>query len=677
MNSPDKKKIFVQKICAMIVFSPAITAFLINAVWVICAYSVYTPYNETNDDTGMTAILTGEYGMHTENIVFSNILYGRFVAFLYRLLPSVNCYSLAQFFIIFLSFWIAGCLIIKNAGFKIGVILYILLLQIFYKDFYLIYQFTRIAMLCCTVGGIWLIEALNRRKWVHAAGAFFWLWIGTLIRYKSFMAIAPVLLCYGIFFAVIPIWIRKDKLTVFVKRCSPYIFVSVLFIAVMLAGIIYDKKHYSGDEAWKKYMSYNRIRADILDYGWPSPLPNYDEYADEYQSIGISKEDLILYEKGIMSDEENLTDKKLENLYDLKRKYTHKNWNVLMMLRKFSEEILHEPMLATLCILSILYITLSISKVNIFYGAGNFFAVVLLYFYLFSLNRVVARAFNPVVLGATITLMCAWKMGQIRKVEISSRAYVPVIALGVFCLHTLHSPSYDKRIQEINAWQVEELYNKIANNHTDIYIAERRTFDFNYNFFGAFKLIPKNFYSRQINIGGWLDRTPVMRESKKRLGLFNFYKQMIEQDNIYLYTVSNEGIVENYLRSHYDRDVIMSVDDYVGQSPIIKFIKYENNNRLLSDLERKTVLRDHMILKKIKSKLVDYYEVDIMPTDSEKYRIFSDRIWLKVVLPNGEQKVFPSKRMADGQNEGIYQVYINRKYFSDFTWANIKFEIYY
>lgn len=61
-----------------------------------------------------------------------------------------------------------------------------------------------------------------------------------------------------------------------------------VIIALVLLSILADKLAYSGEE-WKSFLAYNDARTDVYDY---YGFPNYGEYTEEYDALGIKESDL-------------------------------------------------------------------------------------------------------------------------------------------------------------------------------------------------------------------------------------------------------------------------------------------------------------------------------------------------------------------------------------------------
>ena len=69
---------------------------------------------EAGDDTVIMSILTGAMGRPSAEIIFSNILFGKVLQFLFVSFPGTNWYALVQFFLSLAAFYAAGVMIMKS-----------------------------------------------------------------------------------------------------------------------------------------------------------------------------------------------------------------------------------------------------------------------------------------------------------------------------------------------------------------------------------------------------------------------------------------------------------------------------------------------------------------------------------------------------------------------------------
>lgn len=80
---------------------PLFWMFVINLILIVYCLVLNTPYNETNDDTGMRALASGSYGDSGGYLVFINIIIGKFLTVLYAVLPNINWYTTFEILIVF------------------------------------------------------------------------------------------------------------------------------------------------------------------------------------------------------------------------------------------------------------------------------------------------------------------------------------------------------------------------------------------------------------------------------------------------------------------------------------------------------------------------------------------------------------------------------------------------
>lgn len=124
------------------------------------------------------------------------------------------------------------------------------------------------------------------------------------------------------------------------------------------------------------------------------------------------------------------------------------------------------------------------------------------------------------------------------------------------------------------------------------YVADLQVYGKNYRFFDAFKAFEKDFYSNQINFGGWLSRTPTLNNIIDELGISDVKKALIEENNVFFYTEVYEEVMKKYIEEHTGyKDISYAVYNDGG---ICKIIKYENNRRFnnIENIVPETVFLD-------------------------------------------------------------------------------------
>ena len=75
-----------------------------------------------------------------------------------------------------------------------------------------------------------------------------------------------------------------------------------------------DKVYYNTSPEWEGYNEYNKIRADLMDYGFPP----YQQHADKYEKLGFSRNDIAVIKRWMLADYEKATYEDLKAVSDWK-----------------------------------------------------------------------------------------------------------------------------------------------------------------------------------------------------------------------------------------------------------------------------------------------------------------------------------------------------------------------
>lgn len=81
---------------------------------------------------------------------------------------------------------------------------------------------------------------------------------------------------------------------------------------MLLKGINYIS--YATNEEWKEYNKYNKLRTELLDYGFP----DYALNKKSYEKLGIDKDAFLLYASWNYNDPEKFNIPVMEELVSLK-----------------------------------------------------------------------------------------------------------------------------------------------------------------------------------------------------------------------------------------------------------------------------------------------------------------------------------------------------------------------
>lgn len=587
----------------------------VNVLFLLLAYGADIPYNETNDDTGMAAIASGAYGEdYSEYLVFQNIIWGKFLKIFYTLSADINWYSVWQLLLTVISLCVLGDLLLGKVGGVRALLVYIILLKLFYQEFYLIYQFTRVSMLCCLAGYLLVFYSFTNNKFpTHAIMGMLLVFTGFLIRSAGFKEVTIFAFPIGVCAILLnkKFYPIKENKKVWLQGIATFIIAAGL----ILGADQYNQTVISQSTEWERYWEYNRMRAILQDYGWPDYWLDYAEYQEGYEAIGISRNDYEMYKAGNLSDTDVLDMETVRRLYEMKSKQMEENMPGIFDYLKyiFSDVIVSQTFFINLMIF-VLYFVMYKRSCYDFLMLGNMAAYLLCYAYMYYSNRVVERVMVPTdFVLLSVSLFCLDRVNR-RSAE-EYRDIKGGLAWILLFLLLLPGTSHHYADLKENRLNAVELYEAL-DDKSRIFVAGHDVFRWNYYFFSAYKNIPKDFYTNQINMGGWLTRTPILEAIKQKNGIENSFEALLQEDNIYYYTSNSEDMVATYLEEHYS-------SENVGYSickvtPVCRFVRYSEN---FSEKRRGTGGEARFICAEESGALEGYVNIKIKFLISENSRL--------------------------------------------------------
>lgn len=272
------------------------------------------PYYGSNDEFTLAAIASGAYGSYTQYFIYLHSAFGWILKCFYMLFPSVNCYTMVMYGLIFLSLSAIGCTWITRWK-KIGAVMAVMLVLAGLSPLYVELQYTKTAAVVTAAGYVLLfIGGQKAEKWkkafVQALGILLLL-LGSWIRFQSFGMVS--ILAFGFWLArAVRVLKTKEWKQFLVCDCLPCIIAfSCVFGSIAAENVLV----YTPGSQEEHYREYDKARQRLLDYG----VPEWDDYQAEYEALGLTRTDVINLEKWLIAD------------YD---RYTADTFNAIVAFRK-------------------------------------------------------------------------------------------------------------------------------------------------------------------------------------------------------------------------------------------------------------------------------------------------------------------------------------------------------
>lgn len=260
------------------------------------------PYYDSNDEFTLAAIASGAYGSYTQYFIYLHSAFGWILKCFYMLFPSVNCYTIVMYGLIFLSLSAIGCTWITRWK-KIGAVMAVMLVLAGLSPLYVELQYTKTAAVVTAAGYVLLfIGGQKAEKWkkafVQALGILLLL-LGSWIRFQSFGMVS--ILAFGFWLArAVRVLKTREWKQFLVCDCLPCIIAfSCVFGSIAAENVLV----YTPGSQEEHYREYDKARQRLLDYG----VPEWDDYQAEYEALGLTRTDVINLEKWLIADYDRYT----------------------------------------------------------------------------------------------------------------------------------------------------------------------------------------------------------------------------------------------------------------------------------------------------------------------------------------------------------------------------------
>lgn len=433
-------------------------AVICSALVVIVPCLFDNLYYYMADDYLMNLIAQGAFGFEPDPfLVFNNALLGYLLKGFYILVPVVNWYAVFQLATIISSFSVVNCALLKlwKEPRIILPITSILELIVVYH-----LTFTIVAYVCIGTGCTYLLcsEFSHKHKEKKIYGKELIVFCGLLLL-GDWWRSGTMLTAIFIFVVLWGCVVWKDR------KVLVYLLVAVCMIG---AGRIVDNVLYkvSGAE-WQEYDAYNALRGQVVDF----PRLNYEEYQEEYEELGLSKNDWECLYRWIFADKEVFSEETLKKLIEMQPVEKRYHLDIGELFKGMFE------LKYNYWFLGIFLVSLVFSKRKVWWM--NVFLVLCTYgmvFGLFVRGRVVLRVLIALYILGTFALLI-WTFYNTREnimhwKKIIIGVQMIIVIFSVFCI--LRDNSIVKETYQTEFRKYQEVKEYINENSKYLYVASSR-----------------------------------------------------------------------------------------------------------------------------------------------------------------------------------------------------------
>ena len=524
--------------------SPAVTA---NLLVLLAMLLIMRPSFETNDDIVFAELGSGLRGVKDAHLVFQNYGLGVIYRFLYSVTGRLPWYTIFQYAVLFVAFTAVTYVLMNRLEGISGLCLSLILVCGFGYEGYIHLQFTKTAGIAAAAAVFLLLHVLDREKWswVEVIAGICLGIMAYMYRTDQFWASCGLMAGAGLFFLFSLRKYKGRKL----RRLGICILTFGIFL-VCVAGVDrWDASKYQSPE-WKEYQEFNQLRSRLLDYGFP----DFDSNQETYKELGISREAYELYRSWNFNDTEKFNTEVMRKLVDMKQKRPLTAGTVTAFLKRYPSDLLKMPMFYLFAVFVLVWLI---------WGRKDVFAVLsvlaeclmlmAVYFYLYYQGRYMMNRVD-VGLWFSACLVMLWILSAQKLQRMDGKA---AVVLCVLCVAAGQFQMYkDWRIttSTIPEARVSQraVLETIGTDKEHTYLAKSGMLS-EIVCYGPFDRMPENLLDNVCWFGGWECRTPGYTEAMKAHGITNPYRDVINNDSVYLVD-DNIDLTLKYIREYYDPD---------------------------------------------------------------------------------------------------------------------------
>jgi hypothetical protein len=547
-ESPTLLRETIRKADAVLADFPFPIAVLVTILVVILVQVFFTPRYETNDDSAMNLIAAGLVFVDhpDEHLVFTNVLIGLPLRWLYEASPRVPWYGLYQLISLSLSCVSVIYVLLRiRPSIRQTLVIALFLAAIMMPCLAKI-QFTKTAFLASSAGLLLFLAPLlgvaSRARLTDGAGIML-IVFGSLIRLESLqMACVMALPAAGM--------AARGKLRVAAGR------ILLLAIALILVagGRAFNASYYACDPRWRDFFAYNALRAEFTDY---------DRYyastgGPAFEEVGWQPIDLRMIKNWAFADPERYSLAKLRQIV------TQAPADPPALLVKVAGSVLGQVSvnseLLRLCLAAVGVTLLAVDRRGPFLAAALFAQAFVIAVLLAGWYWITPRVAFSLLMGVFIGIV-ACTSGDVKRSGMGQRRILDKLLMGlVACLTVtllvwmcigLATTSSTWRDQHKEG-ESALLQLKPRSDQLFVVWADQLPYELLVTPYSD----PDGLRDFRCVALSWLTPTPFTTERLQAFHISDIYRAIWERSDVFLVAVRDlVTIYEDYVLQHYDQKV--------------------------------------------------------------------------------------------------------------------------
>ena len=351
---------------------------------------------------------------------------------------------------------------------------------------------------------------------------------------------------------------------IFIRYIAAFLPCFIVVFCFYFLGELFCAKN----DAWNSYNEMRTAKAYVYMYGWP----DYDEYKDVYDKYGMSRADYAMYANAFLADETFMNMDAIKELSDITKgnliSKGIENSSSFFMKQGQSKYIM--IIIAFIAIFAMVYK----NKMSCFHNAFCIILVISLFYYLFLLDRLVARVTIPILFACAVFVIYSHLNTTSAFKEERTPWLIFVIAP---CCVFASMYCNDEYIRAKNDYKDASAYYELISDKSQIYMVDHAIDGRKYNYQSAFEYEEENKYTNLCLYGSWTCGSPIAQEQYKALGFDNISEGLLDCRNAHLCTFNKEKVVRNFISEHYNdgKGISISIVDSNAICRVFDFYRYD------------------------------------------------------------------------------------------------------
>lgn len=536
----SKRFAWVEKYRERVWFSVLLNALLLGAMMY-----VFRPSFETNDDMGLMSMVNGQKGVHDAHLVYSHYFLGLLLKALYQLKQWVPWYSMIQYCVLFSAFSAITYALFRKMKQKASIWIILILMTWFSYEGYIKIQYTKTAGIVSVAGMLLMLYAVTqeRIRWRALIVGILIALTGYMYRSTQFWAEGVLMSGIGVCLLLeLPAFEKGQRMRRFLRYAGSF---GTLLILVL--GLILVERYAYQDEVWQEFTRYNEVRTELYDYGFPE----YSQNEEVYLALGIDKNTYRMMHQWTHIDPEKFTSNVFEKLAELKEPVKIDRTFIEGFLEIFPIQFFTIPCFFCFLLIAVYWLLWGEHRrAALLTFLYEFLVVGMLYFYLYYEGRyLLNRVDVGIWLAVSTVLLWTFKTGNEYFTNRMGLAlwFTMLVTVQVawkvnWRINTKNTPVKQQEMRTV----VETMYQ----DQDHLYLIRSGPISYS-KAYGVFDSVPFGLAKNTFPLGGWSAMTPAYQSSLERFGIRNPFRDMIDNESVYLIDTDIEKTV-TYLNTYYD-----------------------------------------------------------------------------------------------------------------------------